>query len=88
MLFFWCCWIKHPVLNIFFPRASRDEERFGVFRENFIQPVVLHVPLREFPFLYEGSEAKQPRGEVQGATHLLYKHGKHRHGGAEGCLQD
>lgn len=27
----------------FLPRACRDEQTFGVFRENFIQPEVLHV---------------------------------------------
>lgn len=39
------------------PSARKDEEGFGVFRENFIQPVVLHVPSREFAFLCQGSES-------------------------------
>lgn len=39
------------------PRVCGDEERFGVLRENFIQPGVFHVPPREFPVLCQGSES-------------------------------
>lgn len=52
-----CRWIKHASLEPSPTRACGDEESFGVFRENFIQPVVLHVPLRDFPLFCQGSES-------------------------------
>lgn len=52
-----------------------------MFRENFIQPVALHVAPMGLSFPSVGGlKAKQPRGEGQGATHLLSKHGEHRPG--------
>lgn len=64
----------------FVPRACGDEESFGGFRENFIQPVVLYVPPRGFHSSVRGLKVKQPWGEGQRTTHLLYNHGQHRHG--------
>lgn len=52
-----CRWIQHASLQPSPTRVCGDEESFGVFRENLIQPVVLHVPLGDFPFFCQGSES-------------------------------